>query len=57
VYEEIQADGSGKIQITVDHVTREIEAVSVDGSTIPSFKTVEVVAVVNPTTVSVRLKK
>lgn len=56
VYEEIQAGGSGKIQITVDHVTREIDAVSADGSAIASFKTIEVIEVVNPTTVSVRLK-
>ena len=56
VYQEIPAEGRGVIQMTLDGVTREIEATSADGTAIASFKNIEVVAVVNPTTVSVRLK-
>lgn len=56
VYQEIPENGSGKIQITVDGITREIKAVSAENNPLNSFTTIEVVAVVNPTTVSVKQK-
>ncbi|MBN1501298.1 MAG: hypothetical protein JW982_14155 [Spirochaetes bacterium] len=54
VYQRIDAEKGGKIQITSnDEITREIDAVSYDNSTIESFCTVEVVEVINNTTVAV----
>lgn len=56
VYQEIPENGSGKIQITVDGITREIDAISADNQSINSFTTIEVVSVLNPTTVAVKQK-
>lgn len=53
VYQEIPAQGLGKIQITIDNVTRELQARSDDGITIPSFTAIKVVRVIDRETVEV----
>ncbi|MCZ7644887.1 MAG: hypothetical protein M5U26_06330 [Planctomycetota bacterium] len=54
VYLKIPAGGKGKIQITLDDATHEIEAVSADAKEIESFREVEVVRLVDRETVAVK---
>ncbi len=54
VYQQIPADGSGKIQLTIPGgMTREIDAVSDQKVLIESFKTVTVTSVVDSDTLAV----
>ncbi len=55
VYQKIPKDSQGKIQITVNGILREIEAISASGKEIESFKNVEIVKWVNSDLVSVKL--
>ena len=54
VYQQIPADGRGKINVVLNDTTREIEAVAEDQKEINSFQTIEVVRVVDQRTVAVR---
>lgn len=54
VYQSIPKDKRGQIQIHVSGSTHELDAISEDGQTIESHKSVVVVRVVDPQTVSVR---
>jgi len=54
VYMQIPAGGRGRVQIVVNNVTRQIDAVAEDGKAIDSFVDVTVVRAVDPRTVSVR---
>jgi membrane protein implicated in regulation of membrane protease activity len=53
VYQEIPADGTGKIHITVDGILREVQAVSLTKKKINSFTHVEIVQVPGNQTVVV----
>jgi len=53
VYHRIPSKGTGKIQISVDGLLREVPAISYMGKEIPSFTTVEVFQVLGDNTVSV----
>ena len=57
VYNRIVGNGKGRIQIAIQNVTREIDAVSDDGVEIESGKSIEVVKVVDDETVQVKLLK
>lgn len=55
VYQQIPANGEGKIQVSVPNgMTREVVAVSADKVLIESFKVATVISVVAPDIVSVR---
>lgn len=55
VYQRIPADGRGKITIDMpDSMTHEVDAIAEDGKEIDSFKTVQVIRVVDQHTVAVR---
>ncbi len=57
VYQRIPAKGSGKINVVVRGMTREIEAQSEDQVDIESFKTVKVIRLVSDQSVSVKILK
>ncbi len=54
VYQKIPADGAGKIQVTVETILREVRAVSDGNEAIASFTEIEIVRIINKTTVAVR---
>ncbi|HPB68467.1 MAG TPA: hypothetical protein PLT76_03850 [Candidatus Omnitrophota bacterium] len=54
VYQRIPAAGRGKINVVLNDITREIEAIAEDKQAIDSFQTVEVVRVVDQITVAVK---
>ncbi len=54
VYQRIPAEGMGRIQITVNGILRELNAVSEEKQEIPSFTKVNVEKVVDSTTVCVK---
>jgi len=54
VYQRIPAQGRGKIAISVGDMTHEIDAIAADQKEIVSFQAVEVVSVVDQTTVAVK---
>ena len=54
VYQQIPAEGRGRININMPAMTRELDAVSEEKQEIASFNTVEVVRVVDNNTVSVK---
>ena len=55
VYQQIPAGGIGKVNVTLKNGSlKELDAVSDDAELIESFKTVEVVEVVNSRTVKVK---
>ena len=55
VYQRIPAEGKGRVQLAIDGHTHEIDAIAETPAEIPSFKTVEVVRVVDAETVAVKL--
>ena len=57
VYQRIPAKGSGRINVVVRGMTREIDAQSEDQVDIESFKTVKVVRLVSDQAVSVKILK
>jgi len=54
VYQRIPPDGRGMIQVAIDGMTREIEALSEDKVELESFQAVKVVRVVDHMTVTVK---
>ena len=53
VYQRIPKNGAGKITIALDHISHEVDAVSMDGQEIESFSSVHVVKKIDSQTVAV----
>lgn len=54
VYQTIPAHGQGRITVTIDDISREIDAISHDHIPLPSFTSILVIAVINSELVSVK---
>lgn len=54
VYQEIQPGKRGVVQVILDDFIRELDAISIDQSEIPSFKPVEIIKAIDSKTVIVK---
>ncbi len=56
VYQHIPKNGAGKISVSIDRIVHEIDAISLDGEEISSFRTVFISKIIDDKTLAVTLK-